>query len=385
MQSAIIARLPEALRRHIESMQKAPLFAALFLFALWLCNRAHADDAEMPLWPPIFWAYSQVRYTHSETGADTWSIRRLKLMADGGRKDGPRYHLQFIYKTNNGSPTDDQPYLQDAYLLFPVGAVQFKMGQFIPAFGYERFQPDYKLDLVDRSDVTSRMVVNGNLGASFARDQGAQMDRICGPWKLALGLFQGGGANMAFRGNGPLGVAQITYGSSQPGGSPAGYWRMGFAVADRHAEDLDLSKAFPLGGGPLWQHFRGEDRRANGFFYGEIGPVRAQIEAFLVWLDPDDSRERAPQGAYAQVAWQPYASLITAARYEWFDPDAHDSLATDRDLWTVGATYDVPSLSLRIACDFSHPTTWWQGSAGDTIRLQFQWLLPSWRPSLSQK
>ncbi len=297
-------------------------------------------------------------------------------MADGG-PGNLHYHFQAIYKANNGSGTDNQPYLQDAYIRFDAWGLHFKLGQFVPPFGYERFQPDYRLDLVDRSSVTGRMAVNGDIGKSFARDRGIEMDKDMGGWAISLGLFQGGGANMDFKGNGPMSVARVIYGRSGIG-SCGGHWKTGFAVAYRHADDLDLSKAFPFGGGPLWTHFRGEDRRLNSFLAGGIGPFRAQVEFFQIWLKPDTSRERAPQGAYLQAAWQPSASIILAGRYEYFEPDTHDTRLPNHDLWTIGAVYDFRSYPLRISCDFSHPTTHWSGSHGDTLRLQFQWMLPKW-------
>jgi hypothetical protein len=362
-------------------MGRVLLAAAMvfFLSVSWVSASSTEESADS-LWMPTFKAYSQIRYTHPETDSDFWSVRRLKFMADGGQKDGIHYHLQFIYKTHNASSTDDHPYLQDAYLMLPSSGIEFKIGQFIPPFGYERFQPDYDLDLVDRTDVTNRMAINGNIGNSFARDDGIQIDRNRGPWELSFGLFQGGGANTGFRMNGPLGVARISYGVPRAN-SAKGFWRTGFAVADRNANDLDLTKAFSYSG-RAWQHFQGEDRRVNGFIGAGIGPFRGQAEFFQIWLSPDKAGQRAPQGAYVQTSWQPLADVILAARYESFDPDVYDKLSSHHDLWTAGITYDIRFLHLRIACDFSHPTTNWSVSAGDTVRVQFQWFSPSWRPDL---
>ena len=47
-------------------------------------------------------------------------------MLDGGPTDKLHYHFQFIYKTNNGSVTDDHIFMQDAYVVYPLSAFLLK-------------------------------------------------------------------------------------------------------------------------------------------------------------------------------------------------------------------------------------------------------------------
>lgn len=350
-------------------------------FALMLATMAASADGGGGASPylPTLGSYVQFRYTDLEYGDDDWAIRRLKLMFDGGPKEGLRYHVQFIYKTNLQSSTDDQVYLQDAYVVVPASrSLAFKVGQFVPPFGLERFQPDWKLDLVDRTDVTNRMVVNGNLGKSFARDRGVEADWTKGGFSLSTGLFQGEGANMNPKGNGPLGVVRLSYGHKGESGATPWFWRAGLAASDRHDGDGNLSAEFPGLNPKLTSHFDGRDSRIDAFAEAGWGKVRGQAEYFRAWLSPDRGGEIAARGAYAQAAYLPVAPVILALRYEWFTPDVHEPGVASQDLWTAGVTVDVPKTSLRLACDYSHPTTTWPKTRGDVVRIQLQWIFPSW-------
>jgi hypothetical protein len=329
---------------------------------------------------PTLGSYIQVRHTDLEGGEDAWAIRRLKLMVDGGAEEGLRYHVQFIYKTHLQSPTDDRVFLQDAYVVFPAGkGLAFKMGQFVPPFGLERFQPDWNLDLVDRTDVTNRMVVNGNLGKSFARDRGVEGDWMKGGFSLSAGLFQGEGANMNPKGNGPLGVVRCRYGRKGRIGDTPWFWKGGVAVSDRRDENLGLSSELPGLSKKRTDHFAGRDTRLNAFIEGGRGKVRGQAEYFRAWLSPDNQGEIAACGAYGQIAYLPRRGLILAMRYEWFTPDLHGAGVPKGDLWTLGVTVDLPKTPLRVACDYSHPAGNMAKNQGDAVRVQFQWNFPPFR------
>jgi len=232
---------------------------------------------------------------------------------------------------------------------------------------------------VDRTDVTNRMVVNGNLGKSFARDRGVQADWTRGGLAFSVGLFQGEGANMNPSGNGPLGVARLSYGEKGEAGAAPWFWRAGLAASDRHDENLNLSPELPGLSQNLTKHFAGRDSRLNAFLEGGWGKVRGQAEYFRAWLSPDKGGEIAASGAYGQIAYLPVPGLILAMRYEWFTPDIHEAIVPKEDLWAVGATVDIPKTSLRVACDYSHPTVHLSKNAEDAVRVQFQWNFPPYR------
>jgi hypothetical protein len=329
-----------------------PVSIVMFCLVLWLAETGCAGGIDPPsAYLPILSSYLQVRYTDPGTGA---AIRRFKAMLDGGPADRLHYHFQFIYKANNGSATDDRLFLQDAYLIYPAGfGLSLKAGQFIPPFGLERFQPDWNLDFVERTDVTNRLVINGNLGDSFTRDRGLECDWDHSGWQLSAGLFHGAGANEASRGNGPLGVARLSYGSEGVQEGRQWLWRGGLAGSVRHVADLDFSAQLPGLSKKLTSLFQGQDSRLNAFAQINWGPLSAQGEYFRVWLEPASGSEIAATGAYGQVAYQPIKGVILGLRQEWFNPDVHEPTASTTGRVTVAATYDLPWLPLRLATDYS--------------------------------
>ena len=324
---------------------------------------------------PVLSSYIQFRYTDPSKGEDAWAIRRFKAMFDGGPQEGLHYHVQFIYKTNLQSSTDDQIYLQDAYVVAPAArGLAFKVGQFIPPFGLERFEPDWDLDLIDRTDLTNRMVVNGNLGKSFARDRGVEGDFSRGGWTFSAGLFQGGGANMNGKGNGPLGVARLSCGRKASSGGNPWFWRTGLAASDRHDAEVNLSSELTGLSKKLTSRFAGRDSRLNAFAEAGWGKVRGQAEYFRAWLAPDKGGEIAAHGAYGQVAYLPVSQLILALRYEWFTPDLHEEKAPSLRQWDSSVTYDFRRVPLRLVADYLSPRG---GSEAytHTWRFQIQYVL----------
>ena len=345
------------------------------LAALFPAVPAQATDSTRSASPylPEISSYIQFRYTDPNKDDDRWAIRRFKTMLDGGPKEGLHYHLQCIYKTNN-SATDDQVFLQDAYLIYPVaGVFSFKAGQFIPLFGLERFQPDWNLDFVDRTDVTSRLVVDGNLGDSFARDQGLETDWSHEGWDLSAGLFHGSGANNGFHKNGPLGVGRISYGRSGSLDDRDWSFKTGLGQSIRHDNDLNLSGELPGLNKKITGHFTGGDQRFNGFAQANWGPLRAQGEYFHVRLSSSGTADDITAvGAYGQVAYLPVHQVILSLRREWFNPDTHGDFPSTR-LWTAGVTYDFKQLPLRLATDCTWPDSGTPGSPY-VWRLQVQYL-----------
>lgn len=104
-----------------------------------------------------FASYFHIRYTftqkdpNNKINKDHWSLRRFKLVAHWKLNKRIQFFSQFIYKTNNYSDTDDRVYLQHAFMkLFIIKQLNLKIGQFKPPFGWERFQPDFRLSEIER-------------------------------------------------------------------------------------------------------------------------------------------------------------------------------------------------------------------------------------------
>jgi len=213
---------------------------------------------------PALETYAQYRLTFPEDGETYGSLRRLKLMLTDRLGEGARYYVQGLYKDNNRSATDEQPYLQEAWVQWPVGRGKARLGQFKPPVGLERFTADWDLAVINRSLATDSLIPNGKLGdgKGFARDRGVQWEtkfaRQRGWW--AIGLFEGHGANVDPRGVAPLLATRLTWTAAAGDESRL---RVGGAFSTRVAQDMDFSKALPGTAGLGYADFGGRDTRWN--------------------------------------------------------------------------------------------------------------------------
>ena len=326
-------------------------------------------------WLPSLTSYFQERYTDYENQDDEWSLRRFKLLLDGDASERITYHVQLFYKTNNNSGTDDKVYLKDALITFHASErSSVSVGRFKPPFGLERFQHDNVMDFMERTSVTNRLVVNGKLGSSFARDQGIQADFKNGHSRLSVGLFEGGGANNAGKGNGPLGVARLIYKRAWKGGRWSKSLLCGGAVSLRHAGDLDLHSALPGVSTSITGHFAGTDRRANLFARGELGPFSGQVEGIRLWLSPHNAGEIAALGTYGQLTYRPVSKVLLGVRYERVHSDIHDNTVPVQWTWTYSVTSDLNN-HLRLALDYSRSPSGRFLTPPNTWRFQVQYVL----------
>ncbi len=369
-----VSSLKTTMKRMIKNLT---LVAILCGLAMTMTREVLAlDFHNLPDWFPEFSSYLQVRFTDPDPGDSFWSIRRFKLMADGKIHQNVAYHFQAIYKTNLHSLTDDRICLQDAYFTISSSRRKLKIGQFVPPFGLERSQPDKNLDFVDRTEVTTRLVVNGNLGSSFARDRGIQYDHTSRHTGLSFGLFQGEGTNLKFKGNGPLGVFRFTYGSPAKSNSSGHlHGQAGLAASERRVRNLDWSGAFPDLPKSQLTHFRGSDLRANIFALAGWRSITGQGEFFLARLQGEQTPGFTAHGSYLQMAYHLPWHLIAGVRHEWIGYGSAIHSLTNYRAWTGALTYDFKKIPFRIAAD----CTWRQTSplkpTVRQFRLQWQYIL----------
>jgi len=282
-------------------------------------------------------SYSQVRYTQSEDQGGYLSLRRLKLFGQGPIAGDWTYYLQFLYKTNNKSLTDDRIVMQEANASILTESSKLTVGQFKPPFGMERFTPDYRLALIDRSQPTDRLIPNGSLGMSFARARGAQFEHKVGSAaRCAVGLFDGNGANEPFDGNGPLVVSRLAY---EPHYGEAGRFRSEVALSWRKDHDIDFLGQLP--GAPSgYSRFSGKDIRQNVAVAYDLGKDALRAEYFAAQYHSDKLGLPSidAQGYYLQWAHTVSRRWSAAIRYETMDPN--QSLTNSKDVsWlTIGAT-----------------------------------------------
>lgn len=362
------------------------LTALLLCFVLPASLRAQ-EQAEHPNGEPkpklLEWSsYFQLRYTGIEDGENQYAVRRFKVMLQGSLKPHVQYHIQGIFKDGNESSTDGQPYLQEAWVKCTAWEYgHLTVGQFKPPFGMERFTSNWKLDTFDRSQATDHLVPNGQLGASFTRDYGAQLDAWLAAKRLyyAAAVFSGNGANNSFKGNGPLLTGQligVLYRTSTQSGEQNEV-TIGGAVSTRKDNDQDFVPALP-GTAPLgYTHFSGRDTRANLQASADFNPVSLRSEYFYAWFDPN----RAPfievraSGFYIQGAVRFCRKLQGVAKYEGLNPDRTVRNKYDLRRTTLGLNWFIRHDRIRLGADYVIKQEAVNSFPNNAVLVQFQYFL----------
>jgi hypothetical protein len=307
----------------------------------------------------IRWSsYMQLRYTSVEGGEDLYALRRFKLMVGGNLSPRVQWYAQGLFKEGNRSSTDGHAHFQEAWLRFAARKkLQLVIGQFKPPFGRERFTPDFRILTMDRSLVTDALTPDGPYIDSFYRDRGLQIDgELEHGLRYALGVFDGRGAMHAFRGLGPMVVAQALkeiWPERPVGGRPLAL-QLGWAGAIRRGGDLPFRPCCP---GPEFaslEHFRGADRRWGAEFSADWGDLSVRAEyiharlRFAGGLGPDFSSS----GWYLQAATTLDRRWQAVAKYEHFDPNRQVVNRWDLRQTTLGLNYYLKQDAAKVMISY---------------------------------
>jgi phosphate-selective porin len=363
------------------------LLGILLLCFVLPVSLAAQQHAEYPHGEPkaklLEWSsYLQLRYTGIEDGEDLYALRRLKLMLRGSLKPHLQYYVQGIFKDGNESNTDGSPYLQEAWIKYTAWKYgHLTVGQFKPPFGMERFTPDWKLPTIDRSQATDHLIPNGQLGDSFARDYGAQLDAWLVTKRLyyATAVFSGNGANMSFKGNGPLVTGRLVgvlY-RSPPHSGRQDRITLGGAVSTRKDHDQDFAPALPGTAALGYTHFSGRDTRANLQASADFSPVSLRSEYFYAWFDPDRAplvRMRA-SGFYVQGAMRFCRKFQGVAKYETFNPDRAVRNKYDLRWTTLGLNWFIRQDRIRLGADYVFKREAVDSFPNNAVLVQFQYFI----------
>jgi len=347
----------------------APHKYSFLLSVLLLCvllpvslpGQEHPEDPNGgPKQKPVEWSsYLQLRYTGVEDGKDLYALRRFKVMLRGHLKPHLEYYVQGLFKDGNESNTDGRPYLQEAWIKYTAWKYgQVTIGQFKPPFGMERFTADWQLATIDRSQATDHLIPNGQLGDSFARDRGLQLDAWLAAHRLyyAAAVFDGNGANKNFRGNGPLVTGRVVGVLYKAPVHSARQDRitLGGAVSTRSDHLQDFTGALPGTTGLGFAQFSGRDTHLNLEASADFSPVSFRSEYFCAWFNPN----RAPlvevraSGFYVQGAYRFWHKLQAVAKYEGFDPDRAVRNRYDLRWTTVGLNWFIRENRIRLGADY---------------------------------
>jgi phosphate-selective porin len=315
-------------------------------------------------------SYFQLRYTHSEVDGSYVSLRRLKLYGTGPAFGRWNYYLQFLYKTGNRSATDGL-FLQEANIFGAFGRGRITFGQFKPPFGLERFTPDWKLALIDRTQPTDRLIPNGSVGNSFARDYGLQWEGpIARNLTLSLGLFAGSAANEPLDKGGPLLVGRAAYERRL---APDRHIRFELAASWRRDRGIDFSRQLP--GAPVgYSSFSGRDIRQNLALACDAGPNSLRAEYFAAHFG--SAGESLPSidamGYYVQYARVLSKRWAVAARYERFDPNRAVVNSKDVSWLSLGTSRFIRGDFEKVQINYVFKAERTKESDNDALLVQYQ-------------
>ena len=201
-----------------------------------------------------FNGYIQIRGISNFDDYTSFSVRRLKFWI----KSKPEFSEHWSYKiqTTFSSFLQEKFFLQDVKINYKTGLFSLDIGQFVPQYSLQRFQPDYKLPAIERVKAINILIPNGTLGV---RDIGLQVNLKIKNKLLEthFGLFNGYGIKeYHFNNKGYM----ITHKSELNIPIKDSEVKIGYSLQYRKAENLQLR--FILSDTVL---FRGRDFRYNLF------------------------------------------------------------------------------------------------------------------------
>jgi len=186
-----------------------------------------------------FNGYIQIRGVSNFDNYTNFSIRRLKLWLKS--KPGFSEHWSYKIQTTFTSLTQEKFFLQNVKVKYKTGLFSFDIGQFVPQYSLQRFQPDYKIAPIERARVINMLIPNGTLGV---RDIGMQANFKTKNnfFETHFGIFNGYGIKeYRFNNQGYMLVHKsefkIPVNQSKI--------KIGYSLQYRQAENLQIKKVLP--------------------------------------------------------------------------------------------------------------------------------------------
>ncbi len=330
-----------------------------------------------------FASYFHLRYSAIHNEENYFSIRRFILFGKSDLLKNTTLSWRFIYQHNNKMSTDDHIYLQHCYLDVNISsALNFRLGQFKPPFGWERFVTDFKIIGVERSLVIDRLIPIGSIAPSFARDYGIE---FFGDLKKSLLSYEfavttGNGANRDLTlNNGPLiaGRLNLKKTFSNPGVNKPLRLLAQLAYSYRKDQDINFTKQLPGEEEDSLQHYRGKDQRINAAINLEHGTSHFAVEYIHARFIPKEQSmaDLDANGLSCQLSHFFHPKLQTIMKYETFNPNNKINTAHDVSLLTLGINYYFNHQDGRLMLNYINKTKKENKSSSHIFIIQLQYFL----------
>jgi len=302
-----------------------------FVLLFFVVNRVFSQDLNFKK-NIDFNGYIQIRGISNFDDYTSFSMRRLKLWV----KSKPEFSEHWSYKiqTTFSSFLQEKFFLQDVKIGYKTGLFSFNIGQFVPQYSLQRFQPDYKIAPIERAKVINALIPNGTLGV---RDIGLQVNfetksKIL---KTHLGIFNGYGIKeYRFNNKGVM----LTHKSELNIPVKQDKIKIGYSLQYRYAENLQLR--FILPDSVL---FSGHDFRYN--LFAMYKSKRLKVQAEFLNADLDGSRA---YGYYFLSAINIKKNQIVLSVEDYNDLIAE---TTDKPFYRVGYNYFIKDYKIRLSLD----------------------------------
>jgi len=245
------------------------LFIAQCLILIFISQSTFSQDTKQFM---TFNGYTQLRFTENFNDINSFSLRRLKFWV----KSSPDFSKHWAYKikTTLSSNKDEKFVLQDVKIIYKTGNFKINIGQIVPEFSLQRFQPDYRMPLTERAPVVNALIPNGSLGDW---DIGVETyynskNKMLETW---AGVFNGYGIKeYKFKNSGLL----LTHKTAIHFFN--NHFQTGYSIMYRKADNLEISKLLPAS-----IIYSGDDFRYNLFAQYQTKKINVQAEYFYAKLE----------------------------------------------------------------------------------------------------
>ena len=226
------------------------LFLILFVILSTIGFSQEKDNESKVEWN----GYAQIRASSNLDDNTSFMLRRMKLWL----KSTPGFSNHWSYKIQAiiTSFQQEKFFLQDVKLNYKTGLFSFDIGQFVPQYSLQWFQPDYKIPSIERAIAINLLVPDGSLGI---RDIGIQANFETKNkfFKTHLGVFNGYGIKeYRFNNQGYM----VTNKSEINIPIKNNKLKLGYSLQYRYAQNLQLRHILPD-----TALFSGDDFRYNVF------------------------------------------------------------------------------------------------------------------------
>ena len=281
--------------------------------------------------PKAEWnGYTQLRFTSNFNDVNSFGMRRMKLWVNSA--PGFSEHWGFHIQTTITSLQNEKFLLQDVLVNYRQGQFKINMGQFIPQYSLQRFQPDFAIPLTERADVINALIPNGTLGV---RDIGVEgnytnQEKTIETW---LGVFNGYGIkNYRFDNSGIM----LTHKTALHFFNH--HFTTGYSVMYRKADKFQLINIIPDS-----VLFSGNDFRFNLFAKYNVGSFHIQAE--YLWANLEN---QVAEGYYILAQYNLNKNQFIASWNQY-----NDLISTTSDLPVVHLAYNyaIKGDKLKIMLD----------------------------------